>query len=125
MPPAMRIGAHVRCAAEPGDPVTRDGRAVALQVDLQGGPDEQVGRIEAGGLAVDSGATRRLLLAAGVDLIEVTPGTSDSLRVSLEGYGVPVAVTAASGIRYVATRSDDASGTFRIVRVEAGGGNAR
>jgi hypothetical protein len=79
----------------------------------------------AGGLAVDPGATRRLLLAAGVDLIEVTPGTSDSLRISLEGYGVPVALTAASGVRYVATRSDDAFGTFRIVRVEAGGGNAR
>jgi hypothetical protein len=80
---------------------------------------------EAGGLAVAPGTSRRLLLAAGVDLIEVTPGASDSLRVSLEGYGVPVAVTAASGVRYVATRSDDASGTFRIVRVEAGGGSAR
>jgi hypothetical protein len=80
---------------------------------------------EAAGLAVDSGTTRRLLLAAGVDLIEVAPGTSESLRVSLEGYGAPVAVTAASGIRYLATRSEDASGTFRIVRVEAGRGNAR
>jgi hypothetical protein len=80
---------------------------------------------EAAGLAVEAGVARRFLLAAGVDLIEVTPGTNDSLRVSLEGYGVPVALAAASGVRYVATRNDDASGTFRIVRVEAGGGTAR
>ena len=99
-------------------PVSTRGPGTALS-NVVGDGEETVG------LAVDPATARRLVVAAGVDLIESAPGTSDSLRVPLEGYGVPVAVTAASGVRYVATRSDDASGTFRIVRVKAGGGDAR
>ena len=99
-------------------PVSTQGAGTALSNIVGGGE-------EAAGLAVDFGKPRRLLLAAGLDLIETVPGTNDSLRISLEGYGAPVAITAASGTRYVATRNDDGPGTFRIVRVEPGGGNAR
>jgi hypothetical protein len=75
---------------------------------------------QAAGVAVASGTARRLLVAAGVDLIEAAPGTPDSLRISLESYGSPVAVTAAGGARYVATRVEAATDSYRVVRVEDG-----
>ena len=72
------------------------------------------------GVAVAPGASRRLLVAAGVDLIEQAPGTADSLRISLEAYGTPVAVAAGAGARYVATRTENA-GAYRVVKVQDGG----
>jgi len=71
-------------------------------------------------VAVASGSSRRLLLAAGQDLVEVTPGLADSLRISLEGYGSPVAIAAApTGERYVAVRKDMPSGaTYSLLKVE-------
>ena len=51
-----RIGAHVGRAAEAGDAVGGDRRAVALEVDLQGRADEHVAGIEPGRLA--EGAVR-------------------------------------------------------------------
>jgi hypothetical protein len=77
----------------------------------------------AAGVAVAAGAARRLLVAAGVDLIEAAPGTVDSVRISLEAYGSPVAVTAAGGARYVATRIEGVTDSYRVVKVEDG--NAR
>lgn len=74
----------------------------------------------AAGVAVASGAARRLLVAAGGDLIEEAPGTADSLRISLEAYGAPVAVATGAGARYVATRTDGVTATYRIVKVEEG-----
>jgi hypothetical protein len=71
-------------------------------------------------VAVVSGAARRLLVSAGVDLIEAAPGTADSLRISLEGYGAPVAVAAGGGARYVATRIDGAIDAYGVVKVEDG-----
>jgi hypothetical protein len=79
----------------------------------------------AAGLAVASGAARRLLVAAGVDLIEEAPGAADSLRISLETHGAPVAVAAGAGGRYAATRNDDSGTvTYRVVKVEDGVGRA-
>ena len=72
----------------------------------------------AAALAVSSGA-RRLLVAAGVDLIEAAPGGADSLRISLEGYGAPGAVAAWAGVRYVVVRDEGVSGS-RVVKVEDG-----
>jgi hypothetical protein len=73
----------------------------------------------AAGVAIVSGAERRLLVAAGLDLIEEAPGTSDRLRISLEAYGTPVAVASSAGARYVATRTDGAA-AYRIVKVQDG-----
>jgi hypothetical protein len=75
-------------------------------------------------LAVMSGATRRLLVATGSDLLEVAPGTSDSVRISLEGYGTPVAVAASGAARYVATRTNAADGSYRVLKVEDGANGA-
>jgi hypothetical protein len=72
----------------------------------------------AAALAVSSGA-RRLLVAAGVDLVEAAPGGADSLRISLEAYGLPGAVAAWGGVRYVVVRDEGASGS-RVVKVEDG-----
>ncbi len=71
-------------------------------------------------VSVSSASTRRLVLAAGQDLIEVTPGVANALRISLDGYGTPVAVAAAAtGERYVAVRKDAAAGaTYSILKVE-------
>jgi hypothetical protein len=74
---------------------------------------------EATAVAVASGSVRRLLVAAGVDLIESVPGGSDTRRISLEGYGTPVAVASAGGVRYAATGNGDRGG-FRVVRVDEG-----
>jgi hypothetical protein len=71
------------------------------------------------GVAVAPGAARRLLVAAGVDLIEQVPGTADSVRISLEAYGTPVAVAAGAGARYVAARTEGAA--TRVVKVQDGG----
>jgi hypothetical protein len=72
-------------------------------------------------VAVASGvARRRLLLAAGVDLVEEAPGTADRIRISLEGFGAPVAVTASAGARYVAMRHDGVTATYRVAKVEDG-----
>lgn len=73
---------------------------------------------EAAALAVSSG-TRRLLVAAGVDLIEAAPGGADSLRISLEAYGSPGAVAAWAGARYVVVRDDGGTGS-RVLKVEDG-----
>ena len=51
MAPAARVGAHVGRAAEAGDAAERRGRAVAVEVDLQGRADEHVAGVVAGGLA--------------------------------------------------------------------------
>ena len=72
----------------------------------------------AAALAVSPGA-RRLLVAAGVDLIEAAPGGADSLRISLEAYGSPGAVAARAGVRYVVVRDEGVSGS-RVVKVEDG-----
>ena len=78
----------------------------------------------AAAVAVASGAPRRLLVASGVDLIEAAPWTTtDSQRISLEAYGVPVAVAAGGGARYVAAR-DDAGRAYRIVKIEDGAARA-
>jgi len=74
----------------------------------------------AAAVAVASGTVRRLVVAAGVDLIEAVPGTADSLRISLEAYGAPVAVAAYGGARYVATRSEGANAAYRVLKVEDG-----
>jgi hypothetical protein len=76
------------------------------------------------GIAVLSGTSRRRLVAAGVDLIEAAPGTPDSLRISLEAFGTPVAVAAGPGARYAATRNDGAAPTYRVVKVEDGSAHA-
>jgi hypothetical protein len=73
-------------------------------------------------LAVMTGAARRLLVAMGVDLLQVAPGTSDSVRISLDGYGTPVAVAALGAVRYVATRPDGAAASYRVLTVEDGAG---
>jgi hypothetical protein len=73
----------------------------------------------AAAVAVASGA-RRLVVAAGVDLIEAVPGGADSLlRIGLDGYGSPGAMAAWAGARYVAVR-DEGSGRSRVVKVEDG-----
>ena len=74
----------------------------------------------ASAVAVVSGAARRLLVSAGVDLIEAVPGTADSQRISLEGYGAPVAVAAGGRARYVATRTEGATDAYSVVKVEDG-----
>jgi hypothetical protein len=73
-------------------------------------------------VAVSSASARRLVLAAGQDLIEVTPGMANALRISLDGYGTPVAVSAAAtGERYVAVRKEAAAGaTYSVLKVEDG-----
>ena len=68
-------------------------------------------------LAVSSGA-RRLVVAAGVDLVEASPGGADSLRIALDAYGSPRAVAAWAGARYVAIR--DEGDRSRVVKVEDG-----
>jgi hypothetical protein len=73
-------------------------------------------------LAVRSGAARRLVVATGVDLLEIAPGTSESVRISLDGYGTPVAVAASGAARYVATRTDGAAPSYRVLKVEDGAG---
>jgi hypothetical protein len=75
---------------------------------------------DAAAVAVVSGAARRLLVAAGVDLIEEAPGTADRVRISLEAFGAPVAVTAGAGARYVAVRHEGETDTYRVVKVEDG-----
>jgi len=75
---------------------------------------------KAAGVAVASGIARRLLVAAGVDLIEAAPGTLDSRRISLESYGSPLAVAAAGGARYVVTRVEGVTDSYRVVKVEEG-----
>lgn len=75
-------------------------------------------------LAVMSGAARRLLIATGADLLEVAPGTADSVRISLEGYGRPVAVAGSGAVRYVATRTEGDAGAYRVLKVEDGAGGA-
>jgi hypothetical protein len=69
-------------------------------------------------VAVSSGA-RRLLVAAGVDLIEAAPGGADSLRIGLDAYGSPGAVAAWAGARYVVVR-DEGSSRSRVLKVEDG-----
>src|SRR5688572_3452244 len=71
-------------------------------------------------LTVVSGAARRLLVAAGPDLIEAAPGSTDSLRIPLEAYGTPVAVAAGGGARYVAVENEGPATSSRIVKVESG-----
>ncbi len=51
MAPSCGIRAHVGRAAETRDAIQRSGRAVAGQIDLQGGADEQVAGIVARRLA--------------------------------------------------------------------------
>jgi hypothetical protein len=74
-------------------------------------------------VAVASGAARRLLVASGVDLIEAAPGTTDSTRIPLDGYGAPVAVASGAGARYVATRDEGGTGD-RVLKVEDGSARA-
>src|SRR6185295_32029 len=50
MPSSARIGAHIRRAAETGDPVLRGRGAVALRVDLQRAAYEEVTGILSGDL---------------------------------------------------------------------------
>ena len=69
-------------------------------------------------VALSSGA-RRLLVAAGLDLIETAPGGADSLRIALDTYGSPGAVAVWSGARYVVVR-DEGSTASRVVKVEDG-----
>jgi hypothetical protein len=90
--------------------VSQAGGAVAFSNLTTGEPAEAV--------AVSSGA-RRLLVAAGVDLIEAAPGGADSLRIALDAYGSPGAVAAWAGARYVVVRDEDA-GASRVVKVEDG-----
>lgn len=75
---------------------------------------------DAAAVAVLSGAARRLLVAGGVDLIEEAPETADSVRISLDAFGEPVAVAASAGARYVAMRHEGATGSYRVVKVEDG-----
>jgi hypothetical protein len=83
------------------------------------GPGESVS-----GVAVSSGVARRLLLGVGVDLVEGSPGTSDTVRISLDGQGTPVAVAVGGTGRYVALRPESAATGFRVVRVEDGSARA-
>jgi hypothetical protein len=92
-------------------PVSAAGAGTALSAILP--PGER-----ASALAVAAGL-RPLQVAGELDLIEAAPG-ADSVRISLEPYGTPVAVAAAGGARYVATRTGDAAGSFRLLKVEDG-----
>ena len=102
---------------------TDEGSDSQVRLVSQAGGAVAVSNVAAGetaaALAVAPGA-RRLLVAAGVDLIESAPSGADSLRISLEPYGSPVAVAAWAGARYVAMRNEGAAGS-RVVRVEDGG----
>ena len=51
MPATPRIRAHVGRATKAGDPTQRRGRAVALEIDLQGRADEHVAGVMPRGLA--------------------------------------------------------------------------
>ena len=66
-----------------------------------------------------SSGVRRLIVAAGVDLIEAAPGGADSLRIALDAYGSPGAVAAWAGARYVVVRDEGVSAS-RVVKVEDG-----
>jgi hypothetical protein len=96
--------------------LSRAGDVVSLEVvdDSEAAP----------AIAVVSGGARRMLVAAGIDLVEVAPGTPDSVRISLDGYGTPVAVAASGAARYAATRTDGAGGSYRVLKVEDGPGRA-
>ena len=63
-----RVRAHVRRAAEAGDPVLRRGRTVALRVDLQRGADEEVAGILAGDLRQRAVGTQIAVGADGKDV---------------------------------------------------------
>lgn len=73
-------------------------------------------------VAVASGATRRLLIGAGVDLIEASPDGSDVLRVPFDEHGeVVAAASIAGGGHVVAVRRDAVSGpVYAVLRVESG-----
>jgi hypothetical protein len=73
-------------------------------------------------IAVAPSAGRRLLVGAGVDVIEATPGSADIQRIPLDAHGPVVAVAAArAGERVVAVRIDAPSGpTHSILQVADG-----
>jgi hypothetical protein len=98
-------------------PVSAAGAGAALSAILPAGE-------RASALAVAAGI-RPLQVAGDLDLIEAAPGSGVSVRISLEPYGTPVAVAAAGGARYVATRTGDAAGAFHILKVEDGTRAAR
>ena len=68
MAPPVGVAAHVRGAAEARDPVLRDRRAVALEVNLQRRADEQVGRIQPGDLAIHPVRPHRAVPPVEVDV---------------------------------------------------------
>jgi hypothetical protein len=73
-------------------------------------------------LAVAPGGGRRLLVGAGVDIIEAVPGATDIQRIPLDDHGPVVAVASArAGERVVAVRIDAPSGpTHSILQVADG-----
>ena len=68
--------------------------------------------------AIGSGrGSRRLIVAAGTDLVESEPG-ADGLRIGLDAYGTPVAIaTGPAGERYVAVKDADAS-SYSVLKIE-------
>ena len=73
-------------------------------------------------VAVAPGRSRRLLVGAGVDLIEATPDGTDVQRIPFDEHGEVVAIASLpAGGSIVAVRRDSLSGpTFSILKVEAG-----
>src|SRR5580698_9893764 len=65
---AVRVRTHVGRAAKTSDAVDRNGGAVAVEVDLQRGSDEQVCRVEAGKLRVQPIGTHRAVPPGEVDV---------------------------------------------------------
>ena len=73
-------------------------------------------------VAVANGPNRRLLIGAGVDLIEASPDGTDVLRVPFDDHGeVVAAASIPSGGHVVAVRRDAGSGgVYSVLRVESG-----
>ena len=67
--------------------------------------------------AIGVGASRRLVVATGTDLVESVPG-SDGVRIGLDAYGTPVAIaTGPDGERYVAVKDANAS-SHSVLKIE-------
>src|SRR3984957_20307769 len=65
---AMGVTTHIRRPAKASDAVRRHRRAIAVEVDLQRGPDEQVRRVKPGKLAVRPTRAHRAIPPGEVDV---------------------------------------------------------
>src|SRR5271156_1140724 len=68
MAAAMCVTTHIGRPAKAGDAVRRHRRAIAVEVDLQRGPDEQVRRVKPGKLAVRPTGAHRAIPPGEVDV---------------------------------------------------------